>query len=82
MTRSCLWAAGVLFFTKTISKERTKAEKDRAQAIALLIALNDSGEIGTIRTVYDAMPKSWRKTIKRELLALGEEQLIELIKGT
>ena len=37
-------------------KERTKAEKDRAQAIALLIALNDSGEIETIRTVYDAMP--------------------------
>lgn len=63
-------------------KERTKAEKDRAQAIALLIALNDSGEIGTIRTVYDAMPKSWGKTIKRELLALGEEQLIELIEGT
>lgn len=63
-------------------KERTKAEKDRAQAIALLIALNDSGEIETIRTVYDAMPKSWRKTIKRELLALGEEQLIELIEGT
>lgn len=63
-------------------KERTKAEKDRAQAIALLIALNDSGEIGTIRTVYDAMPKSWGKTIKRELLALGEEQLIELIDGT
>ncbi len=63
-------------------KERSKAEKDRAQAIALLIALNDSGEIGTIRTVYDAMPKSWGKTIKRELLALGEEQLIELIEGT
>jgi len=63
-------------------KERTKAEKDRAQAIALLIALNDSGEIETIRTVYDAMPKSWGKTIKRELLALGEEQLIELIEGT
>jgi hypothetical protein len=63
-------------------KERTKAEKDRAQAIAPLIALNDSGEIETIRTVHDAMPKSWRKTIKRELLTLGEEQLIELIEGT
>ena len=63
-------------------KERVKAEKDRAQAIALLTALNDSGETETIRTVHDAMPKSWRKTIKRELLALGEEQLIELIEGT
>jgi len=63
-------------------KEGTKAEKDRAQAIALLTALNDSGETETIHTVHDAMPKSWRKTIKRELLALGEEQLIELIEGT
>jgi hypothetical protein len=63
-------------------KEGTKAEKDRDQAIALLTALNDSGEPETIRTVYDAMPKSWRKTIKQELLALGEEQLIELIEGT
>jgi len=63
-------------------KEGAKAEKDRAQAIALLMALNDSGETETIRIVHDAMPKSWRKTIKRELLALGEEQLIELIEGT
>jgi len=63
-------------------KEGTKAEKDRAQAIALLTALIDSGETETIHTVLDAMPKSWRKTIKRELLALGEEQLIELIEGT
>lgn len=63
-------------------KEGTKAEKDRAQDIALLTALNDSGETETIHTVLDAMPKSWRKTIKRELLALGEEQLIELIEGT
>jgi len=39
-------------------KEGTKAEKDRAQAIALLTALIDSGETETIHTVLDAMPKS------------------------
>ena len=63
-------------------KEKTKAEKDRAQATALLLALKDSGEIKTIRTVYDGMPKSWRKTIRQELLAFGKEQLVELIEET
>ena len=63
-------------------KDKEKAEKDRAQAIALLIALNASGEIEDIRKVFDTMPKSWRKTIRRELLGLGEEQLIELIEGS
>ena len=63
-------------------KDKEKAEKDRAQAIALLIALNASGEIENIRKVFDTMPKSWRKTIRRELLGLGEEQLIELIEGS
>jgi len=63
-------------------KDKEKAEKDRAQAIALLIALNASGETESICKVFDAMPKSWRKTIRRELLALGEEQLMELIEGS
>ena len=63
-------------------KDKEKAEKDRAQAIALLIALNASGETENIRKVFDAMPKSWRKTIRRELLVLGEEQLMQLIEGS
>lgn len=63
-------------------KDKEKAEKDRSQAVALLIALNNSGETEKIRKVFDAMPKQWRKTIKRELLTLGEEQLMELIEGS
>lgn len=61
-------------------KKKAKSEKDRNQAIAILIALNDSGEIETVRTSYHTMPKSWRKIIEKELLALGEEQIFELIK--
>ena len=61
---------------------KAKAEKDRIQAIGLLTALNNSGEIETVRIVYDAMSKSWRKTIKQELLALGEEQFVELLEET
>ena len=63
-------------------KDKDKAEKDRLQAIALLTVLNASGDTENIRKVFDAMPKSWRKTIRRELLALGEEQLMELIEGS
>lgn len=62
-------------------KRREKAEKDRAQAVALLISLIESGEIKIIHTVYDGMPNSWRKTIKQELLTLGEEKLMALIEG-
>lgn len=63
-------------------KKKSKSEKDRNQAIAILMALNDSGEIEAVRTAYHAMPKSWRRTIEKELLALGEEQIFELIKKT
>ena len=63
-------------------KDKEKAKKDRAQAIALLIALNASGETENIRKVFYAMPKTWRSTISRELLALGEKQLMELIEGS
>lgn len=60
--------------------KKDKAEKDRAQAVALLKALNIAGDFETVRTVYSEMPKKWRRTIRQELLALGEQQLIELIE--
>jgi len=57
-------------------KNKDKAEKDRNQAIALLRALIDAGEIDIIRSVYNGLPKPWQKTIRQELLALGEEQIL------
>lgn len=63
-------------------KQKAKAEKDRIQAVALLMALNNHGEIETVRSVYQAMPKSWQKTIKRELLDLGEEKVLDLFNQT
>jgi hypothetical protein len=61
-------------------KSKDKAEKDRAQAVALLNALNMVGDFATVPAVYSAMPRSWRKTIRQELLALGENQLLGLIE--
>jgi hypothetical protein len=63
-------------------KEKGKAEKDRVQAVALLIALQESGEIETAGTSFKAMPRSWQKTIKQELASLGMEHLIALIEKT
>ncbi len=63
-------------------KQKEKAEKDRGQAVALLRALNESAETETVRDVFQAMPKSWRKTIEQELLDLKEEKTLGLIKET
>jgi len=63
-------------------KQKAKAEKDRIQAVALLMALNSHDEIEMVRSVYQAMPKSWQKTIRRELLDLGEEKVFDLVNQT
>ena len=63
-------------------KQKAKAEKDRIQAVALLMALKNRDEIETVRSVYHAMPGSWRKTIRRELLDLGEEEVFDLVNQT
>ena len=60
-------------------KQKEKAEKDRTQAIALLMALNESNEIETVREIYQEMPKSWQKKITQELLNLGEDNMVEII---
>jgi hypothetical protein len=60
--------------------KKNKAERDRAQAVALLNALNITGDFETVRIVYSEMPKSWRRTIRQELLALGEQKLVELME--
>lgn len=62
-------------------KNEDKAEKDRTQAIALLKALNDSGETESVRTALAEMPKTWIKTIQRELVNRDEEELWQLIRA-
>ena len=63
-------------------KQKAKAEKDRIQAVPLLMALKNRDEIETVGSVYHAMPKSGEKTIKRELLDLGEEEVFDLVNQT
>jgi hypothetical protein len=60
-------------------KEEDKAIKDRAQAVALLKALKAVGEYGDARRSYHGMPKTWQKVVKRELSALGEQALLDLL---
>jgi hypothetical protein len=56
-----------------------KAEKDRTQAVALLKALDESGELGTVKDIFQSMPGSWQKNIRSELTNLDETALLDLI---
>ncbi|MDP6491006.1 MAG: GSU2403 family nucleotidyltransferase fold protein [Kiritimatiellia bacterium] len=62
-------------------KNREKAEKDRTQAVALLRALDDSGEAAAVRAALAGMPATWRKTIRKELLGRDEEHIWEHISA-
>jgi hypothetical protein len=57
-------------------KHEDKAEKDRAQAVAVLHALDESGELFVARELYQSMPKSWQYTISKELIALDEGKIL------
>jgi len=61
-----------------VSTRRTKAvkrENDRRQAVEVLRALLDGGHERTLRKVFDGMPKTWQKTVRKLLgeLPLAEE---------
>ena len=62
-------------------KNKDKAEKDRTQAISLLNALNTVGDIEAVHSEYSAMPKSWKKTIIKELSVLKENKLVSLLEN-
>jgi len=60
-------------------KQKDKAEKDKAQAIAVLRALDASDQFGIVFSLLQTMPQSWQRTIKQELTELGEQDLLDLI---
>jgi len=56
-----------------VAERRTKTvkrENDCRQAVEVLRALLDSGNEEALRSVFDAMPKTWRKTVCRTLVEL------------
>ena len=57
-------------------KEAAKSEKDRNQAISLLQTLRDAGEMPLVMEILRGMPKSWQATIHKELVSLGEADLL------
>lgn len=61
-------------------KEGYKAEMDRRQGIKLLRDLINHGELSTLKSVISSIPKTWQKTIKRELKALGEGEILQRIE--
>lgn len=61
-------------------KQQDKAEKDRTQAVAVLTALDGSGEFPVVCALYQSMPKSWQRTVNQELATLGERDILALFK--
>jgi hypothetical protein len=55
-------------------RDAAKGERDRAQAVGLLKALMTSGESSSAHHVFAGLPRSWQKTIQKELSALGEAE--------
>lgn len=62
-------------------KEKGKAEKDRAQSIAILTALSETSGFEIVRALYRSIPKSWQRTIRQELAAMDEGDLLAAIEA-
>ncbi|MFH0908194.1 MAG: GSU2403 family nucleotidyltransferase fold protein [bacterium] len=58
-------------------KHPEKAPKDRAQAVGILKSLRATGEMGVVHTLFAKFPARWKKTIRDELAALGEQELLK-----
>ena len=63
-------------------KDSAKAYKDRAQAVALLFALDDAGEIETVHSVFEKLPNPWKQTIRQELIAQQDNRLANIVTGS
>lgn len=57
-------------------RDKEKAAKDKEQAAAVLRAISNAGQTDTARRLYRSFPPGWRKTIKKELLGMGEGALV------
>jgi hypothetical protein len=67
-----------------IARRRTrqeKAEKDRIQAVALLHALQEIGEMGSAAELCRTMSKARQRVIRRELTTLDERDLLTSLLG-
>jgi len=62
-------------------KDPGKAEKDRAQAVGALKSLQAVGELRQARVLLAPMPRTWRRTIQRELTELDEQDLVRELEA-
>jgi len=61
---------------------RPKAEKkakDKESAIRILNALIDSGRSAAIKKAFQAMPKRWQGNVKKQLIDITEEKILEAL---
>ncbi|MBN1269453.1 MAG: hypothetical protein JXB04_07695 [Kiritimatiellae bacterium] len=60
-------------------KNKDKAANDRAQAMSGLASLLATGERDRVVTLFKSLPKTWQKTIKKELSNLDRDDLLNAI---
>ena len=62
---------------------RPKAEKqakDKGSAIRILNALIDTDQSAAIKKAFQAMPKKWQGKVKKQLIDITEENILEVLK--
>ncbi len=60
-------------------KNKEKGSRDTQQACALLTQLIQKGEADTIARVFSSIPKKWQATVRKELFALGEREILQIL---
>ncbi len=61
-------------------RNRDKAKRDRGQSISVLSSLQAVDEFEAASRLYRSMPKTWQRTVKRELIDLDELAFIQLLE--
>lgn len=61
-------------------REVYKSDMDRRQGFKLINDLIDHGEVGTLRSVFNSIPKSWQRVIRNELITLGQDEILKRIE--
>ena len=56
-----------------------KAERDREQAVAVVLALQAAGDDARLRSIFASLPARWKAQIKRAVDSVGELWLSDIL---
>lgn len=74
------YALHKLIVSKRRNKKFEKSTKDREQSIKLIKDIIDNGEVDKLKQIYNSFNSSWKRDIKRELVAIDDDEIKEILK--